>query len=625
MNSFTRAAALFAASLGLASAATVNYDFNITWVTANPDGAFARPVIGINNQWPIPRIEANVGDRIVINVNNQLGNQSTSLHFHGLFMNGTTHMDGPVGVSQCEIPPGHSFKYDFTIDQPGTYWYHSHHNAQYPDGLRGPLVIHDPKFPYRKEVDHELVLTLSDWYHDQMQTLLPQFLTKNNPTGAEPVPKAALMNETQNLTLPVEPNKTYMFRVINIGAFAGQYLWIEGHTMRIVEVDGIYTEAAEADMVYISAAQRVSFLLTTKNDTSANFPIVSSMDTTLFDTLPDDLNYNVTGWLTYDSKATLPEPALVDELNPFDDMTLVPYDKMELLPEPDQVVELDVIMDNLRDGKNYAFFNNITYTKPKVPSLYTAMSTGDLADNAAVYGEFTHPFVLKKGEIVQIVVNNLDSGRHPFHLHGHAFQAIHRSEEEAGTFEDEGISESDYPSVPMRRDTLVIWPNGNIVMRFKADNPGVWLFHCHIEWHVASGLLATFVEAPLEIQKQFTIPDDHLAVCDAAGTPSKGNAAANTVDFLDLTGENRAAKTIPGGFTPRGIVALVFSCLTGVLGVIVVAWYGLSTPLELVPLEVTRIVENSEVTETSAAANGDESRAGVSSSNDASGGAISRS
>lgn len=115
MKSFTRVAAVLAAYLGLASAATVNYDFNITWVTANPDGAFPRPVIGINNQWPIPRIEANVGDRIVINVNNQLGNQSTSLHFHGLFMNGTTHMDGPVGVSQCAISPGSSFKYDFTV------------------------------------------------------------------------------------------------------------------------------------------------------------------------------------------------------------------------------------------------------------------------------------------------------------------------------------------------------------------------------------------------------------------------------------------------------------------------------------------------------------------------------
>lgn len=122
-------------------------------------------------------------------------------------------------------------------------------------------------------------MTLSDWYHDEMAMLIPKFIAKTNPSGAEPVPKAALMNETQNLTVPVEPGKTYHFRVINIGAFAGQYLWIEGHKLRIVEVDGVYTEAAEANAVYIAAAQRVSFLLTTKNDTTANFPIVASMDT----------------------------------------------------------------------------------------------------------------------------------------------------------------------------------------------------------------------------------------------------------------------------------------------------------------------------------------------------------
>ncbi|KAK5997143.1 Iron transport multicopper oxidase fetC [Cladobotryum mycophilum] len=593
MRGIVRAAALLAASVGFANAATVNYDFNITWVIANPDGAFPRPVIGINGQWPIPAIEATVGDRVVINVNNQLGNQSTSLHFHGLYMNGTTHMDGPVGVSQCAIPPGSSFKYDFTIDQPGTYWYHSHHNAQYPDGLRGPLIVHDPKFPYQKEVDHEFVLTLSDWYHDQMATLLGQFLNKGNPTGAEPVPKAALMNETQNLEISVEPGKTYLFRVINIGAFAGQYLWAEGHTMRIVEVDGIYTQAAEASMVYIAAAQRVSFLLTTKNDTSANFPIVSSMDTTLFDSLPADLNYNVTGWLTYDSKAKKPDPAIIYELNPIDDMTLVPYDEMPLLPEPDHTVELDVIMDNLRDGKNYAFFNNITYKAPKVPSLYSVLSTGDLADNAAVYGQYTHPFVLKKDEIVQIVINNLDTGRHPFHLHGHAFQAIYRSEEEAGTFESQNVSIDKYGKTPMRRDTLVIWPNGNMVLRFKADNPGVWLFHCHIEWHVASGLLSTFIEAPQELQKQISIPEDHLAVCAAGNVPTKGNAAGNTVNFLDLKGENKPPGPIPAGFTARGIVALVFSCISGILGIIVVAWYGLSAPLNPVPTEVARIVHES--------------------------------
>lgn len=67
-------------------AATVTYDFEVGWVTANPDGAFERPTIGINGQWPIPQITANVGDQVVVNVLNSLGNQTTSLHFHGLYM-----------------------------------------------------------------------------------------------------------------------------------------------------------------------------------------------------------------------------------------------------------------------------------------------------------------------------------------------------------------------------------------------------------------------------------------------------------------------------------------------------------------------------------------------------------
>ncbi|KAK2589804.1 hypothetical protein QQS21_012520 [Conoideocrella luteorostrata] len=588
--------AVLAASASLAVAATVNHDFNVTWVRANPDNAFERPVIGINGKWPIPTIECNVGDRIVINLNNQLGNQSTSLHFHGLFQNGTNQMDGPSGVTQCSVPPGSSITYNFTVDQPGTYWYHSHNDGQYPDGLRGPFIIHDPEFPYKKEVDEEFVLTLSDWYHDEIQNLIPKFLSKSNPTGAEPVPNAALMNETQNLTVAVQPGKTYHFRVINMGAFAGQYLWFEGHKMRIVEVDGVYTKDAEADMVYISAAQRVSFLLTTKNDTNANFAFVASMDTTLFDKLPADLNYNSTGWLSYDKSKNYPDAAVVNELNPFDDVTLEAYDGMALLPEPDHNVELNVVMDNLGDGANYAFFNNISYKFPKVPTLYSVLSAGDKADNPAVYGEYTHPFVLKKDEIVQIVVNNLDTGRHPFHLHGHNFQAIYRSNESAGTWEDEGgAAGKTFPKVPMRRDTMVLYPTGNMVLRFKANNPGVWLFHCHIEWHVVSGLIATFVEAPMELQKSITIPQDHLRVCQAGNVATQGNAAGNTKDLLDLSGQNAPPDPLPLGFTTRGIVALVFSCITGVLGVLVVAWYGMAQPIEDHPKPAGAFIREHEV------------------------------
>jgi iron transport multicopper oxidase len=99
----------------LTEAATRVYNFTAEWVRANPDGLFERPVIGINGQWPIPRIEATVGDRLVVNLYNNLGNQSTSIHFHGLFMNGTTHMDGVVGATQCGVPPGASFTYNFTV------------------------------------------------------------------------------------------------------------------------------------------------------------------------------------------------------------------------------------------------------------------------------------------------------------------------------------------------------------------------------------------------------------------------------------------------------------------------------------------------------------------------------
>ena len=164
------------------------------------------------------------------------------------------------------------------IDQSGTYWYHSHEAGQYPDGLRGALIVNDPESPYKGQYDEELILTLSDWYHEQTPTLIKHFNSVTNPTGAEPVPKAALMNDTQNLKVSVQPGKTYMFRMVNMGAFAGQYFWFEGHAMRIVEVDGIYTEAAEADMIYLTVGQRASVLITTKNDTTSNFAFMSSMD-----------------------------------------------------------------------------------------------------------------------------------------------------------------------------------------------------------------------------------------------------------------------------------------------------------------------------------------------------------
>ncbi|KAI9763658.1 MAG: hypothetical protein M1840_000372 [Geoglossum simile] len=80
------------------------------------------------------------------------------------------------------------------------------------------------------------------------------------------------------------------------------------------------------------------------------------------------------------------------------------------------------------------------------------------------------------------------------------------------------------------------------------------------------------IEAPEDLRKNLRIPDDHMKVCRDAGVPTEGNAAGNTKDFLDLTGEMKPPAALPAGFTPRGIVALTFSIVSAFLGVAIIAW-----------------------------------------------------
>lgn len=87
--------------------------WTITDIVANPDGVF-RPMTVINGKFPGPMIVCNEGDTIVIDVTNHAQN-ATSIHWHGLFQNGTNFMDGTPGVTQCPIAPGESFRYQFTV------------------------------------------------------------------------------------------------------------------------------------------------------------------------------------------------------------------------------------------------------------------------------------------------------------------------------------------------------------------------------------------------------------------------------------------------------------------------------------------------------------------------------
>ena len=111
-----KAAALFGLSwLALnACAKDVHLSWNITWVNAAPNG-HERPVIGINNHWPCPQLDVDLGDRLIVDVYNGLGNESTGIHWHGFrqYMSGT--MDGATHATQCGIAPGGKMTYDFVV------------------------------------------------------------------------------------------------------------------------------------------------------------------------------------------------------------------------------------------------------------------------------------------------------------------------------------------------------------------------------------------------------------------------------------------------------------------------------------------------------------------------------
>lgn len=121
-------------------------------------------------------------------------------------------------------------------------------------------------------------MTISDWYHGQMADLLVSYDNYGGHMPRDPGPDSSLINDSHDIKISIQPGKTYLVRLTNMGAFVSQWFWIEGHSMRIVEVDGVLTEEAETNMLYISTGQRYSFLLTTKSDSTANYAMVSRVD-----------------------------------------------------------------------------------------------------------------------------------------------------------------------------------------------------------------------------------------------------------------------------------------------------------------------------------------------------------
>ncbi len=118
-----------------------------------------RPATTVNNSLPAPILRWREGDTVTLNVTNTLPVDS-SIHWHGIIL--PNAMDGVPGMTFAGIKPGETFRYQFPLNQSGTYWYHSHSGFQEQTGMYGAIVI-EPKAAYPFHFDREYVLMLSDW------------------------------------------------------------------------------------------------------------------------------------------------------------------------------------------------------------------------------------------------------------------------------------------------------------------------------------------------------------------------------------------------------------------------------------------------------------------------------
>ncbi|KAJ2472184.1 ferroxidase fet3 [Coemansia sp. RSA 2322] len=531
------AAFVFPALLVLGKRIVVDWD--VGYVQVNRDDTVMRRAIGVNSQLPIPPVFANKGDTLVLNVVNSL-DVSTSVHAHGLFQIGTSYLDGPAMVTQCGIPPGESYAYEYMLDQPGTYWLHGHDNHQNSDGLRTPLVIYDTNNPF--EYDEDILISLEDWYREQFEERMKITLDPKAPFPPPHGYGSALINGFDGKhTKPIhfQPGKTYRLRLVNIGTLRWFQFTLPGHQMRVIEMDGIDIKPYVTEGLDMAPGQRYSVLVTAHDADNLNFQYQAKMYAS-FIPAADGLEprfYH--GDIIYRQGAPLYSiSGNKGDSGPrmLEDISLQSFDNEAALPVG-RSVELTIGNNPYSNGLHLDYFNNITYSPPLVPTLYTALSMGELAMDPRVYGPQTNALVLRHNEVVELTIHNPATLPHPIHGHGHAFQII-----------EYGLAKSVFPipaafrnmptrrysGSPAKRDTFSIPEYNYVKLRFRADNPGAWFLHCHVDVHFAIGMAMTIVEAPDVLQRTQTVPRQMLDFCRRQGIRTSGNAAGN--EGLDFTG-----------------------------------------------------------------------------------------
>ncbi|XP_057481579.1 L-ascorbate oxidase homolog [Actinidia eriantha] len=271
LHSFFVALALLSVSLVEAEDPYLYYTWTVTYGTASPLGA-PQQVILINGQFPGPTLDVVTNDNIIINVFNKL-DKPFLLTWNGIKQRKNSWQDGVLGTN-CPIPSNSNFTYKFqTKDQIGTYTYFPSTLMHKAAGGFGGLNVYARSVisvPYPIPAE-DFTLLIGDWYKSSHKEL-QQYLDSGKSL---PFPDGILINSLTQPSFSGDQGKTYMFRISNVGLSTSFNFRIQGHTMKLVEVEGSHVVQNTYDSLDVHVGQSLSVLVTL-NQPPKDYYIVAS-------------------------------------------------------------------------------------------------------------------------------------------------------------------------------------------------------------------------------------------------------------------------------------------------------------------------------------------------------------
>lgn len=405
----------------------------------------AANVLGLTQPDGSNGLVMDAGENFRVRLENRIG-EPTVIHWHGLTP--PWRQDGVAGLSQDPIADGGRREYDFPVAQPGTFWMHSHFGLQGQSLLAAPLIVRDPA-EAGMDVQDIVVLFQDFSFRDPAEILAELRSAAQGRADVQAPPSDslhdALLANDRTLDDPeiisVEPGGRIRLRLINGAASTNMWIDLGTLTGRLIAVDGMPVAPVDRRYFELAVAQRLDIMLELPRDRAA-WPVLAVQER----------GRMRTGVMLAARGAPVEKLAnLADETFPTVGLGLEQALRAASPLADRKVTRRHTMM--LREGSNYMW---------------------DLV--RATHGEDS-PFVVRRGDRVELTFLNYSGTSHPLHLHGHRFQvtAVNRQRFSGAV-----------------RDTVLVSARmGEVTVALDADNAGEWALGCHHLYHMAGGMMTS--------------------------------------------------------------------------------------------------------------------------------------